>query len=76
MRDALKRGEISMRFYSVGFFVLYFCLMAIQGCGGESADCKPFEDTYCDDSITYWVDSCGEYGDIKDQCECGCKADH
>jgi len=47
----------------------------VSGCpAGER--CEPRVDTYCSDDITYWMDSCGKYGEIKENCACGCNATH
>jgi hypothetical protein len=45
------------------------------GCGGE--DCEPRMEIYCDvdSDLAYWVDSCGEIGEVKDDCLCGCLSD-
>ncbi len=38
-------------------------------------DCMPNAGTVCADGVTYWVDSCGNLLEVKEQCECGCNAD-
>lgn len=54
--------------------VFSFAPIVITGCPGD--DCKPRSQTYCSDGISYWADSCGEVGEQKELCECGCEADH
>lgn len=46
----------------------------IVACSGE--DCAPRETTYCQEGITYWVDSCGEFEEIHQRCLIGCNSDH
>ncbi len=42
------------------------------GCGGTVSDCIPRQSTDCEDGRVYWVDSCGERGEVKEVCPCGC----
>jgi hypothetical protein len=45
------------------------------GCG-SGQDCTPHESTYCQEGKVYWVDGCGEFEEVIETCECGCKDDH
>ncbi len=47
-------------------------LSLIGGCAVE--DCEPEADTYCDEGVSYWVDSCGDIGLKKEDCLYGCLA--
>jgi hypothetical protein len=47
----------------------------VCGCS-SSEDCAPHDDVYCQDGTTYWMDSCGNFDEVLEQCRCGCAADH
>jgi parallel beta helix pectate lyase-like protein len=49
--------------------------VGLLGCGGSSSDCTLESQNSCVDSIDYWVDSCGNVGNVKQYCGCGCKDD-
>ncbi len=50
-------------------------LTVLLGCDGGS-DCISQAQTYCENGVNYWVDSCGEFEDQESFCECGCTFDH
>jgi len=58
---------------AVGFLMGLVVLLC--GCS-SSEDCAPHDDVYCQDGTTYWMDSCGGFQDVLEQCQCGCQADH
>ncbi len=41
----------------------------------KTNDCKGQDHTLCREGQVYWVDSCGEEGDLVDECDCGCDDD-
>jgi hypothetical protein len=51
------------------------CGLILTGCE-STTNCTPHAGTYCEEGVNYWVDSCGEYEDVINQCTSGCKADH
>ena len=65
-----------MRIYWGGFVLVCLSFTILHGCGGGGGDCTSHADTYCDEGYTYWMDSCGNLETTKEECECGCKADH
>ena len=55
---------------------IFLCLSAV-GCGdGTETDCVPFDKTICREGVSYWLDSCGEQGDVADECDCGCNDEY
>jgi Cys-rich repeat protein len=44
-----------------------------DGNGGDN-NCTPHDSTACAEGVTYWVDSCGAYEEVKEMCGCGCNA--
>ncbi len=62
----------------LSFTVAVACLAGWipAGCGNAGQDCTPREDTYCHEGVIYWVDSCGEFEELKEHCGCGCSPDH
>lgn len=51
-------------------------LVVLLGGCSSSEDCEPHDDVYCQDDTTYWMDSCGTFEEVIEQCQCGCTADH
>lgn len=49
--------------------------VVISGCPADER-CEPRVDTFCTDGVTYWMDSCGNYGETKENCACGCNVAH
>lgn len=58
----------------VGIVVGLALVNLVGGCG---TDCEPRMEIYCDadSELAYWVDSCGEIGEVKEDCPCGCLSD-
>jgi len=59
---------------------LVFCILSLgssvlHGCSGDE-ECIPNSGKYCSEGITYWVDSCGNIGEIFEKCVNGCSPDH
>ncbi len=54
-------------------FAILLC--SWTGCDSGS-DCTSRAQIYCENGISYWVDSCGEIEAEKSICGCGCKLDH
>jgi hypothetical protein len=57
--------------------MLVFAFFFLQACHSENI-CEPDNlrsETFCSDSKTYWIDSCGDLGELIEKCKCGC-ADH
>ena len=50
------------------------CIPLLPGCSDDN--CVANTGTYCDEGVSYWTDSCGKIGEIKEDCECGCRLDH
>ena len=46
------------------------------GCGSGGEDCTPYARTICRKGVTYWIDSCGNQGDVAETCECECNLDY
>jgi len=46
------------------------------GCGGGGGDCTSHASTFCQESVTYWTDSCGNLEEVKEQCQSGCNTTH
>ncbi len=46
--------------------------LALAGCSSDGKECIPRELVYCQEGTSYWVDSCGEIGDVFKQCTQGC----
>ena len=44
--------------------------------GGGGEECTPHDRTVCAEEEVYWVDSCGERGEVAERCQCGCNADY
>jgi len=57
---------------SVSIIVLIFIA---AGCNGGDK-CISHSETYCQDGVTYWMDSCGEFEEVLENCQCGCEPDH
>ncbi|MHC4179466.1 MAG: right-handed parallel beta-helix repeat-containing protein, partial [Planctomycetota bacterium] len=47
----------------------------LTGCDGDG-DCASHSDTYCQDDVAYWMDSCGKFEEVLENCQCGCEPDH
>jgi len=56
------------------FLAVALCISVFPGCSEEN--CIERAGTYCDEGVAYWTDSCGEIGEVKEECACGCRADH
>jgi hypothetical protein len=56
------------------FLAAILCLSLLPGCSEDS--CVANTGTYCDEGVVFWTDSCGELGEFKEDCACGCRADH
>jgi len=59
-----------LRIFLVGVLGLAF----LAGCSDEN--CVDRAGTYCDEGVSYWTDSCGNVGEVKEECGCGCRLDH
>ena len=46
------------------------------GCAAKDRECLPNDYTSCMEGVTYWMDTCGNQGDIAETCDCGCNADY
>ncbi len=45
----------------------------LSACGPDQEDCEQLKQaSYCEEGVVYWLDSCGNLGEIKEQCECEC----
>jgi len=55
-------------------WALFLPVVLFFGCG-NSKDCIPREYVSCTDGVAYWMDSCGNAGEVKEECECGCRTD-
>ena len=48
-------------------------IFILSACGPDQEDCEQLKQaSYCEEGIIYWLDSCGNLGEIKKSCECGC----
>ncbi len=65
-----------MRYLLFLFLSSFLSITLIGGCSSGGEDCEPQADTYCDEGVTHWLDSCGEIGLKKEDCEAGCLPDH
>ncbi len=63
-----KLGRVAMCFVLVAG-------LAAAGCDSGGGSCTPEVGTTCLQGVTYWVDSCGERGEVADSCVCGCADD-
>ena len=53
--------------------MLFSCFSG--GCSGTVSDCVPNQSSECADDQVYWVDSCGNRGEVRELCACGCEPD-
>ena len=53
---------------------LFLPVVLLIGCG-SAKDCVPREYVACTDGVAYWMDSCDNVGEVKEQCQCGCRTD-
>ena len=54
--------------------VLVLCFFVL-GCGGEE-QCTSHDSTSCQEGINYWIDSCGNFEEVIENCDCGCTPEH
>ncbi len=48
-------------------------IFSLSACGPDTENCEPRKQAVrCEERVTYWLDSCGNLGEIKEQCPCGC----
>ncbi|MBW2699656.1 MAG: PKD domain-containing protein [Deltaproteobacteria bacterium] len=67
MRKALGLGRL-------GSFLLFLCGPSLMGCQGTVSDCTERWSVVCEDDTVFWVDSCGNRGEVRELCSCGCDA--
>jgi len=68
---------ISSHFVKAVFYAAILAFVTHSACGvSDNGTCKPKQQTYCKDDVSYWVDSCGRLGDVEEYCLCGCSEDH
>ncbi len=62
-----------MRFLFV--IPVIFLGMLVGACSGDGG-CVPHDSKYCDEGVTYWMNSCGDLEELIEKCQCGCLPDH
>ncbi len=65
MRTALS----SLQRIAIGLMLAGGC------CGCDGLECDPEASTRCRDGVVVWIDSCGDEGEVIEECTCGCNAD-
>lgn len=63
-----------MRIVGAGGVGLLVWAGGLAGCGGDEK-CTPRVATQCQSGATYYVDSCGNLGEMIENCPCGCSTD-
>ena len=46
------------------------------GCGVEERCELRLGETFCDEGVSYYYDTCGNPAGVKQNCQCGCRPDH
>ncbi len=67
---------MTQRLLFISFLSCLFLALAIPGCGDGIVDvnCENHDQTYCTEGVTYWVDSCGNLGEVMEHCQVRCNS--